>query len=814
MRTSHNPRWLLPVALVVLCAFAAAPAPAAQAACPNEQLRAESNVNPATGQPFDMGLPECRAYEMVSPPEKGGSDVTTGNTTGFPVAVDGEAAGFMSQNAFGDAENAVAGGLGLARDSYVARRGAAGWTTSSTLAPRALIPEPAHPLTDASPALNVVAACGLNAVSNSGASNAAVCALRDSGGAWLSTPLYQNLTGSMIKEATGNYTLVYAGGSRDLSHVVFESFDGSRGGAYLASDDSSNGGNGLYEISGLGGGSPKLSLVNVDNSGNEIGPEHATLLGGISFGGSGNGGISYQAISANGSMIYFTAKPAGGVPTVYVRIDEATTVAVSNPSPSQCTTCASTPAPAAFAGASVDGSKAFFETAQQLVNGDTDTSVDLYEYDFEKPGGENVIDLSHGGAGDPSPGSGAEVQGVVRTSSDASHVYFVARGVLTTTPNRLGQSAVPHADNLYAVGTETGDTKFVAELCSNASTSGLVADSQCPATLNGTIFEGTNDTSLWGEERGRAAQTTADGRYLAFTTYAHLMGSGAEAQLGQDEARQVYRYYFDTGQLVRVSIGEPAFSASHNGNTPGLNATIIGVPAEGVAGEQVGGYADVNDWNREISENGAYILFSTPERLQANDVNTGTKPTCGGAEGDTGCDVYVWHECEGGVCEDAMAGEVHMVSPGTDPTSQDTETGTAGMSASGSDIFLFTRTPLVGQDADSLVDVYDARVNGGFPAPTPESSCSGEECQGTASSLPTFGAPGSVSFTGGANLAPPPEEAAKPAAKPKPKPLTRAKKLAKALKACAKRPKRKRAACRRAAHRRYGARKSKGKKRK
>ena len=63
----------------------------------------------------------------------------------------------------------------------------------------------------------------------------------------------------------------------------------------------------------------------------------------------------------------------------------------------------------------------------------------------------------------------------------------------------------------------------------------------------------------------------------------------------------------------------------------------------------------------------------------------------------------------------------------------------AGMSATGSDIFFETRSQLVGQDTDSLGDIYDARVDGGFPAPTPEPSCSGEACQGTQSSAPTSG---------------------------------------------------------------------------
>ncbi len=43
----------------------------------------------------------------------------------------------------------------------------------------------------------------------------------------------------------------------------------------------------------------------------------------------------------------------------------------------------------------------------------------------------------------------------------------------------------------------------------------------------------------------------------------------------------------------------------------------------------------------------------------------------------------------------------------------------ADASASGNDVFFFTDQPLVGQDQDSLVDVYDARVGGGIAAQSP-----------------------------------------------------------------------------------------------
>jgi hypothetical protein len=128
------------------------------------------------------------------------------------------------------------------------------------------------------------------------------------------------------------------------------------------------------------------------------------------------------------------------------------------------------------------------------------------------------------------------------------------------------------------------------------------------------------------------------------------------------------------------------------------------------------------------------------------------------------------------------------------------------MSASGSDIFFATRTALVQQDTDELGDLYDARIDGGFPAPT-EPACSGEACQGSPSPLPSFPPAASSTSPAAGNLVPPPITVApstEPKPKAKPKELTRAQKLAKALKACRGRPRKRRAVCESQARKRYG----------
>ena len=148
-------------------------------------------------------------------------------------------------------------------------------------------------------------------------------------------------------------------------------------------------------------------------------------------------------------------------------------------------------------------------------------------------------------------------------------------------------------------------------------------------------------------------------------------------------------------------------------------------------------------------------------------------------------------------------GEVNLISSGQD---NEEATRVAMLSETGADVYLQTHTRLVGQDTDELGDIYDAKVDGGFPAPTPEPSCAGEACQGRQSSSPALGTPESQSFTGGGNqTAPPFKEALELETKPKSKPLTKAQKSAKAVDLCRRdKSAKRRASCVKKAEKRYG----------
>jgi hypothetical protein len=114
-------------------------------------------------------------------------------------------------------------------------------------------------------------------------------------------------------------------------------------------------------------------------------------------------------------------------------------------------------------------------------------------------------------------------------------------------------------------------------------------------------------------------------------------------------------------------------------------------------------------------------FFDTTARLVAGDHN-GTR------------DVYSYQD-----------GTLTLISPGD----QAFDAYYLDASEDGRDVFFGTAQPLVGRDTDQAVDIYDARIGGGFPeAAPPPPSCQGDACQGQAPSAPEASIPGSTIVTG------------------------------------------------------------------
>ena len=103
--------------------------------CGNEFLRAQANLNPATGQSFSQDLASCRGYEMVSPVEKNGGDITDGEvanayTSPRKSSRSGERITYSSLRPFDDPAGAPI------VNQYLSSRGAAGWESDPISPPR------------------------------------------------------------------------------------------------------------------------------------------------------------------------------------------------------------------------------------------------------------------------------------------------------------------------------------------------------------------------------------------------------------------------------------------------------------------------------------------------------------------------------------------------------------------------------------------------------------------------------------------------------------------------------------------------------
>ncbi len=371
-----------------------------------------------------------------------------------------------------------------------------------------------------------------------------------------------------------------------------------------------------------------------------------------------------------------------------------------------------------FWGASSDGSRVFFTDCSQLTTDSTATSSsecdsiegsgvgllktgsDLYEYDFEKPEGERLTDLTV----DHEAG-GASVLGVIGTSEDGEYVYFVARGA-------LANGATAGQPNLYL--RHDGATTFIATLSEE--------DGKLVRPLGvGTQYEKPNDWSP--SVGGRTAQVTANGHAIVFMSDSSVTGYPNEG------LEEVYVYETEGGTLTCVSC-EP------DGSPPPLTEANAGDAVLGAAG-----YIPVSGnptyTQRVISEDGSRVFFNSPEPLvpQASD--------------DVG-NVYEWERAgtPGGSCPEGApnGGCVYLLSGGT--STEDSYFFDA--SASGDDVFMATRAQLVAEDLDENTKVYDVRVDGSRPLAPP--ACSGTGCQGVPGAPPIFATPSSVTFNGVGNF--------------------------------------------------------------
>jgi hypothetical protein len=441
-------------------------------------------------------------------------------------------------------------------------------------------------------------------------------------------------------------------------------------------------------------------------------------------------------MAENGRAAVFTVQPckegsgenAGkAVPaaTIYERVESASTGAMStvlvSGSGSPCDeACENAPAgDASYEGAAADGARVFFLSTRRL---DDEASEDPRRTDsafssscaeasssgcnlymFECGSGcehpetdKRLVDVS---AGDTS-GLGPRVQGVMAIAESGSTVYFVARGVLAG-PNHEGAVPAPGGENLYVYGPDKlghERTAFVASLS-------------------------PDDANTW-RDGVASANVTPDGRFLVFTSHGALTPDVTRVE----GPSQVYRYDAESEELQRISIGEEGFN--DNGNNGLGNARV----AEAYRSFESNGRFDPT-----MSDDGRFVFFESPIGLTPKALND---EAVIGNQNVLAENIYEW-EASGtkgsessGECEQP-GGCVWLITDGRDRTEgsdirhNESAVELLGSDATGENVFFTTAEPLVSGDTDTQVDIYDARVDGGFAASVEKEPCTSlKECHG------------------------------------------------------------------------------------
>ena len=656
-----------------------------------------------TSRPGVGGLPEGRAYELVSPGQKNSAEVgVPGGKGGVAgdgyVAIQaaspsGEALTYTSWTSFGDAKSAAG------TSQYLSRRTEAGWQTEN-ISPFGFNVNPLNP-----PFVGFTPDLGFGAVTVSEPPCAEGAAAGFQSLCWRDNEsgLLQPLTTETPQTSPAQFCTGFAGASADASKAIFAAsgtFAGAPKGA----------GFNLYEWSAGEG----LSLVSVLPNGQPAKPS-----GGTGFGPGGAAckvgtKVLRHAISADGQRVFWTYAPSGSEAETQLlaRVNGTETIQLDAAQ-------GAAPGPAGkghFLNASADGSKVLF-TAPGRLSADAGEGGDLYRYDFEAPPGERLTDLTPAAL---TPGAeAAAVQGLLGASEDGSHAYFVAQGVLTgEEENGAGDKAQAGADNLY-LSREGAPLRFIATLA------------------------GEDEADWSAAPTSQTARVSPDGRHLAFESIEGLSG---------------YDNLIEGGthcKLERADLGEGVFLG---GDPQCAEAFLYDAEADQLlcascnpSGQRPLGPAVLPTWSNPyeqphfLSDDGSRLFFASLDNLDPlNDT-------------DGNLDVYEFELPGAGSCtaqsptfSQVSGGCLFLISSGK---SED-HSYLLDASASGRDVFFSSRARLSGPDTNENYDVYDARAGGGFPEPEEAPICAAEACKPPPASAPALPGPATPHFEGPGNPKP------------------------------------------------------------
>ncbi len=534
---------------------------AEQAACPNEQLRGG----------FAGRLPDCRAYELVTPPVASSSqfDGHPGTAYSSTAAADGGALTLYTQE--------PRPGAPTAGEYYVATRGAGGWIEEDIM-PLASYdgvgcPEYQEPVFAYSEQLtkDVMLAGGESRGSSSRNEHEDPESCNPEGRQVVSgEPVgYENLL--VRANATGAYQLVnvtppgvtpadthFQAASADLSHVIFTETSPLAEGARYGVEN-------LYEWD-----EGALRLVSWLPKGTAV-PGSLPAEEGLT-------GINVPVkgvVSSDGSHVLFTY---GGA--LYDRIDGQRTVQIDEKQSGSTGPSGG----GSFKAATSDGSEVFFLDGSKLTAGSTAEAGEPDLYECALPEGASKCALT-----DLTVAAGSEHADVLHVtplgSHDSSNVYFIAKGVLASNTreftNSEGKTVVEGAEagkeNLYLWNGER--TTFIA-----------------------------TDVNFSGAFGFEGEQASPDGQWFSFESHESLTGYDNVAPANEAAVGELFLYSAATGQVVCAS-------CNPSGEPPVAEGGVVKFPGNSLT-EGFGVFR-----SRHVLTDAGQVFFETGEALVPSDTN-------------------------------------------------------------------------------------------------------------------------------------------------------------------------------------------------
>ncbi len=648
--------------------------------CPNETVRQQTGA--------DL-LPDCRAYELVTPEDAGNILVYPANSPFSPTATSPSRVTYVG--AFGVAPGAE-GAANVLGDLYGSTRTNRGWTQKFIGIPATkafLSGGPAwiryYKQEPDKMDLDVLANSSLSRVVewDNGSypcpdPEGKCYELAGGPGQEASNApyIYDTTTGKQVDRwptsvgaiPNGEHFLGQTSASADLSHFVFSSdipfVPGAPAGA-------------VYDNNTV---TESVEVISFNE-------KEEPLSGAVPVELSKNGSHVLMTVGGERRAWRFTDGPG----VLYMRVDDQSSFDVSKGKAVE------------YVDMTADGKKVYFTSSEKLTDNDTDNSIDLYMWDEESSEPGHLVLVSKGNDGVSGNSDNCNASWIQGCGAEA--IYFTSN-VGTGGVNegagyssaQAGTGGSPYSDSSVA---ENGDIYFL-------SPEQLVGDSGSTGAQNLYDFREGHLQFVAALEPGALSCThpQQQSTVCSDTAVARMNISPDDSHMAFLSASQVTGYDND-GHSEMYTYSAPldevlCVSCIPSGATPAADVTT--------------------SHNGRFMTDDGRTFFSTVDALVPHDTN----------EVD---DVYEFAN-----------GHPYLISSGTAAgydvfgvVGFGTRPGLLGVSADGTDVYFATFDVLVGQDRNGdAIKIYDARSGGGFPfTPPPPGCAAADECHGPSSSAAT-----------------------------------------------------------------------------